>query len=88
MIREDSDNKVLLFQLMFTRNGDTPSVTKNVHSSVWVNPIMSSSVGCETLIDTSETIINYHIGTYACMNVTYLSHSIICYHQLPLGDLN
>ena len=61
IIRDDSDNKVLLFQLMLTRNGDTPSVTKNVHSNVWANPIMNSSADCEALIDTSETITSYHI---------------------------
>ena len=58
--RDDSNNTVLLFQLMFTRNGDTPSVTKNVHSNMWANPIMISSADCETLMDTSETITNYH----------------------------
>ena len=60
IIRDDSDNTVLLFQLMFTRNGDTPSVTKNVHSNVWANPITISSADCETLMDTLETITNYH----------------------------
>ena len=48
--RGDSDNEVPSFHSIVTRDGDTPTTTVAVQTSVWGSPITDSSTDCDMSI--------------------------------------